>query len=165
MKIVYLHGLRSSPKSKKVDFLRNLGHEVYNPTIDYQNSYVYFKIKKEIKKSNPDLIIGSSMGGYLGYYYAQTLDIRALLFNPAFKLMNDNPYKGTDIKVPDNDKKYFPFIQVHLGNKDNIVDNKEGKRIIEKNLPKFSYDILTHNFEHRIPLKYFKLISKKNLDT
>jgi predicted acylesterase/phospholipase RssA len=141
-----------------------LGYEVYNPTIDYNDPYVYFEIKKEIKKFNPDWIIGSSMGGYLGYYYAQTLDIKALLFNPAFKLMDDNPYKGMDIKVPKSNNYYFPLIQVHLGDRDNVVDNRETQKLIKENLPKHSYDILIHDFGHRIPLKNFKLISEKNLN-
>lgn len=161
MKIVYLHGLRSSPKSEKVDFLRSLGHNVYNPLIDYQDYNIYFNMEKEIKKFNPDWIIGSSMGGYLGYHYARVFNIRALLFNPAFKIMDNEKSYITNIKTPDLNQKYFPLIEIHLGKNDDIVDKDVTENFIQKNLPKYSYNIISHNFGHRIPLDSFKNIVNK----
>ena len=60
-KIVYLHGLESNPGGPKVSFLAEKGM-VYTPTMDYHSLDLHEFI---LTLGMPDLIIGSSMGGYI----------------------------------------------------------------------------------------------------
>ena len=78
-KIVYLHGLESEPGGTKVSFLAEKGM-VYAPAIDYKtldlNEFIF-------TLGMPDLIIGSSMGGYVADIIGSQLGVDVLLFNPA----------------------------------------------------------------------------------
>jgi len=64
MRIVYLHGRMSSPNTKKCQFLRENGHEVYAPKLishDWGQSVT--AAHEILEKVKPDLVIGSSRGG------------------------------------------------------------------------------------------------------
>ena len=78
-KIVYLHGLESEPGGTKVSFLAEKGM-VYAPAMDYVtldlNEFIF-------TLGMPDLIIGSSMGGYVADIIGSQLGVDVLLFNPA----------------------------------------------------------------------------------
>ena len=78
-KIVYLHGLESESGGTKVSFLAEKGM-VYAPAIDYKtldlNEFIF-------TLGMPDLIIGSSMGGYVADIIGSQLGVDVLLFNPA----------------------------------------------------------------------------------
>src|SRR5690554_4666971 len=83
MNILYLHGLDSSLNDEKRAILEKYG-KVYAPLIDYREdaNRVVFLID-EFKDKDIDVVIGSSMGGFAGYYIADALQRPALLFNPA----------------------------------------------------------------------------------
>ncbi len=85
MKIAYLHGLESNidQKDPKIKFLNKNFNKVYSPSINYRNDNTFNKLYKDIKSLNPDLIVGSSMGGYVSYLIGSKLSIPVLLFNPA----------------------------------------------------------------------------------
>ncbi len=64
MRIVYLHGRMSSPNSRKCEFLRQNGHEVFAPKLishNWEQSVV--AARDMLEKVKPDLVIGSSRGG------------------------------------------------------------------------------------------------------
>ena len=64
MRIVYLHGLNSSPNSYKRQLLESEGHEVYAPFLkpdDWEASVL--AARTYISAVKPDVIIGSSRGG------------------------------------------------------------------------------------------------------
>jgi predicted esterase YcpF (UPF0227 family) len=69
-KVLYLHGLESKQGGPKVDFLTK-EFCVYAPEMDYKDpmlqNWVYFVMRQ----FNPDLIIGSSMGGYIADILAE----------------------------------------------------------------------------------------------
>jgi predicted esterase YcpF (UPF0227 family) len=65
-KIAYLHGLESNNIGIKNDWLRTIS-DVYDPLIDYRQPNIYQKIKNDLINFKPDLIIGSSMGGFFSY--------------------------------------------------------------------------------------------------
>ena len=65
-KILFLHGLESSPTSSKVQFLRNQGHEVIAPALPKDSWSESLAIAQSaVEKSSPDVIVGSSRGGAL----------------------------------------------------------------------------------------------------
>ena len=64
MKIVYLHGLHSSPMSYKRKVLEDMGHTVFAPHLpasDWKGSVSL--ANKVIANVKPDVVIGSSRGG------------------------------------------------------------------------------------------------------
>ena len=107
-KIVYLHGLESKAGGPKVDFLATKGM-VYAPEMDYETLDLYDLMGKIGK---PDLIIGSSMGGYVADILGSHLGVNVLLFNPALhsrsieidsELYGDKNYKRTIILGTEDD--------------------------------------------------------------
>ncbi len=84
MKVFYLHGLGSTASSK-AERLRQAGHVVLAPTLDHpQPSAVRATILATLT-AHPDLdlVVGSSLGGFWGFYAAQCLNApRTALLNP-----------------------------------------------------------------------------------
>lgn len=64
MKIVYLHGLHSSPMSYKRKVLEDMGHTVFAPHLpanDWKGSVSL--ARNTIDSVRPDVVVGSSRGG------------------------------------------------------------------------------------------------------
>ena len=64
MKIVFLHGLESSPNSTKATYLRSMGHDVVAPHLPrdlFEQSVA--EARRAIAAHKPDVVIGSSRGG------------------------------------------------------------------------------------------------------
>ena len=120
-KIVYLHGLESKAGGPKVDFLATKGL-VYAPEMDFKTLDLYDLMGKIGK---PDLIIGSSMGGYIADILGSHLGVDVLLFNPAlhsrsidFDFDNVIPYSGKNYKRT-----------IILGTEDDVIDPKITKKL------------------------------------
>ncbi|WP_295543878.1 YqiA/YcfP family alpha/beta fold hydrolase [uncultured Thiohalocapsa sp.] len=86
--IFYLHGFASGPKpqSPKVALLRELGHQVrcldtggnYR-SADYLNA-LYTTVRRS---AFPDLLVGTSLGGFWARYFGVQLDCPWVALNPA----------------------------------------------------------------------------------
>ena len=64
MKILFLHGLESSPQSTKATFLRGKGHDVIAPELDRDDwAQSVLAARQAIALHNPDVVVGSSRGG------------------------------------------------------------------------------------------------------
>ena len=145
-KIVYLHGLESEPGGPKVSFLAEKG-TVYAPTMDYETLDLHEFI---LTLGMPDLIIGSSMGGYIADIIGSILGVDVLLFNPAlhsrsidFDFDNDIPYGGENYKRT-----------IILGTEDDVINPK----ITKKLRPHFDNSAKFEEIEgmgHRTPLDVF----------
>ena len=122
-KIVYLHGLESKAGGPKVDFLATKGL-VYAPKMDFKTLDLYDLMGKIGK---PDLIIGSSMGGYVADILGSHLGVDVLLFNPA--LHSRSIEIDSDGEIYSN-KKYKRTII--LGTEDDVINPKMTKNIRPK---------------------------------
>ncbi|MBR0046989.1 MAG: hypothetical protein IJP75_08980 [Bacteroidaceae bacterium] len=85
MKIIYFHGFGSSHASGTVQTLRRElpNDEVIAPDIPIDPVEALPYLKELCQKEQPDLIIGTSMGGM---YAQQMRDFRRILVNPAFTM-------------------------------------------------------------------------------
>ena len=148
MKILYLHGLESSTNCAKVQWLRSQGHEVLNPEIDYKAKGEYNRIKVMAKHSIPDLIIGSSMGGYFAYALGTWTNIPIVLLNPA---LHSRQFE------PDNVRHGLlqPRIHCLLGANDTVINPYDTHKILQFE-PKCEFMIKKHG--HRTPVGMFKKI-------
>ena len=141
-KIVYLHGLESEAGGPKVSFLAEKGM-VYAPNMDYVtldlNEFI-------LTLGMPDLIIGSSMGGYVADIIGSQLGVDVLLFNPALHSRTipvsheyySNTYKRTIV----------------LGTEDNVIDPEVTKKLWSVYGNHAEYDEV-EGMGHRTPLDVF----------
>jgi hypothetical protein len=85
MKIVYFHGFGSSHASGTVEILRRElpNDEVVAPDIPVDPVEALPYLKELCEQEQPDLIIGTSMGGM---YAQQMRSFRRILVNPAFTM-------------------------------------------------------------------------------
>jgi predicted esterase YcpF (UPF0227 family) len=141
-RIIYLHGLESEQGGPKVSFLAEKGM-VYAPAMNYETLDLYEFIDT---LGMPNLIIGSSMGGYIADIIGSHLGVDVLLFNPA--LHN----RSINIKAHYGDEDYKRTIV--LGTEDNIINPEITKDI----RPKWDNDATFDEIEgmgHRTPLDVF----------
>lgn len=117
MKAIYIHGLHSGPKPEKIEILEKAGLKVIAPEIDYEKEQekVYPRIKKLVLEEQVDVLVGSSMGGFVSYWLARELEKPALLFNPALYFESMKPF------IPMLDSPYNPPLFVCSGEKDETV--------------------------------------------
>ena len=148
LKTAYLHGLESNNIGAKNEWLRTFS-DVYDPLINYWQKNIYLDIKNTLVKYNPDLIIGSSMGGFFAYNLAQELNIPAVLFNPAIHSRSFTPDLNGLEKC-----NFKPPIHFVFGEADDLIDPKTSIEIIAKNgYTKNNYIVLPHG--HRTPYEVF----------
>ena len=148
-KVLYLHGLESKQGGPKVDFLTK-EFCVYAPEMDYKDpmlqNWVYFVMRQ----FNPDLIIGSSMGGYIADILAEKYGKPAILFNPAlhnrsFEPAIEYPIEGEQAEL--QEKKV-----VVLGKDDEVIPPYLTKLMLKDN---FNYKIVLEEMTHQTPLNIF----------
>ena len=114
-KVLYLHGLESGQGGPKVDYLATQG-AVMAPKMDYTRKGLFTEMVQLVEEFDPDVIVGSSMGGYFGYMLAGLFKKKAVLFNPALHSRTFEPH------VPLFAKKHIPdeFVVV-LGDEDTVI--------------------------------------------
>lgn len=154
MKALYIHGLHSNPNPDKLKILEEAKLKVIAPFIDYdtEQGAVYGRVKAIAKEEQVDLIIGSSMGGFIGYWLAKDLKVPALLYNPALY------FKSVQEFIPELEPNSNPPLFFCLGEKDKTVNPIEVKAYI-KNLNPSSENIKIINaswLEHGIDLTTFR---------
>ena len=143
-KIVYLHGLESEPGGTKVSFLATKG-AVYAPEMDYKT----LDLEEFIETLGmPDLIIGSSMGGYVADIIGSHLSVDVLLFNPALHIR-------TLIREFNEDYGSQPYERtIVLGTEDDIINPKITKKLWSVKGNHAHYDEI-EGMGHRTPLDVF----------
>ena len=149
MKIAYLHGLGSTinEQNPKVKFLKKNFNEVFSPSIDYTNEHSFTQLYTFIKVMNPDLIVGSSMGGYFAYLIGSKLDIETILFNPAVVGRSFNPLvDDTQLKSTNHN--------VFLGKTDNVIIGTQVKTYFKENsTSSFKYEL--YDGGHQVSIETF----------
>jgi predicted esterase YcpF (UPF0227 family) len=143
-KIVYLHGLESESGGTKVSFLAEKGM-VYAPAIDYKtldlNEFIF-------TLGMPDLIIGSSMGGYVADIIGSQLGVDVLLFNPAL-------HNRTIIREFNEDYGSEPYKRtIVLGTEDKVINPELTKKLWSVKGNEAIHDEI-EGMGHRTPLDVF----------
>jgi esterase/lipase len=115
-RILYLHGLESKANCDKVGFLRSLGHIVTSPKINYREDNCYDNLKTLVKYNTYDVIIGSSMGGWVAWNLGKDIGVPVLLLNPAMHSRSID----IDIEPVRDQKASKVFLAVGLA--DDVID-------------------------------------------
>ena len=148
-KVLYLHGLESNQGGPKVDFLAN-EFIVYAPKMDYNDPELNIKMFFTIQDLKPDLIIGSSMGGYVSDILAQKYGTPAILFNPALHNRSFEPAIQPLVAGEEADLQERKIVV--LGKDDDIIPPYITKIMLENN---FNYEVIIEEMGHRTPLNIF----------
>jgi len=154
MNILFLHGLESKLSDEKRAILENYG-TVIAPDLDYKsNPNVVQNLYDEYKDQDINAIIGSSMGGFAGFYLANSLGICALIYNPAL------PYRNSvvqNIPLPLS-KKHSPLLRIVLGGQDDVINAADNLNFLSQNfsdLKDCSIEII-NALAHQIPVHIFE---------
>jgi len=141
MKAAFFHGFESNGvSSEKLTILNKYFDEVYAPTINYRNPNVFKDTLRYIKDNPQDLLIGSSMGGWLAYCISSITGTPMLLFNPA---VHGRP---AEISVEQGNKK--PQCTIILGRQDTVINPHRTIQWLKDN--NVDADIKLVNMHHRI---------------
>ena len=135
MKILNLHGLNGSCTNTAYRFLSEYykdakSVEIISPQLDYAVNSPYSILDEiRIQCSDPDIVVGTSFGGFFAYIVGATLGCKTVLINPCIpphryipKLVSD--YKYTDIL----ELIWSKYSQISLdynmilGNNDTVLD-------------------------------------------
>jgi len=128
-KILYLHGLEGNLSDDKRKVLQQIG-EVWGHDIDYRKPKILHELVQQATEFKPDFIIGSSMGGYIGFMISKILNIPCLLFNPAFPYRTIEP-DISGVEIPENKSAKTTII---LGKKDQTIKYEDNLKFITDNL-------------------------------
>tara|TARA_S200002703_G_scaffold23834_2_gene20715 strand:- start:2712 stop:3197 length:486 start_codon:yes stop_codon:yes gene_type:complete len=148
-KVLYLHGLESNQGGPKVDFLAN-EFIVHAPKVDYKDPELNIKMFFTMQDFQPDLIIGSSMGGYVADIIAEKYGIPAILFNPALHNRSFDP--AIEPLIEGEQAELQERKVIVLGKNDEVIPPYLTKIMLESN---FNYKIVLEEMGHQVPLPIF----------
>ena len=165
MNLLYIHGLDSSPRPDKVAVLQTLATKVWAPQLDYRNNNnVFSELLKLAKSEQINFIVGSSAGGFMGYWLTRHLDCRALLYNPALAFQSIIQ----QIAPLEEKQLHQAFYQIILGKQDDIISPQSTLDYLKEHDQPDNYQIETiQDLGHQIDMNTFeytchKYISKLN---
>lgn len=155
MNILYLHGLESKLSNEKRVLLEKYG-KVIAPDMDYtSNPNMIASLFNEYQNQGINVIIGSSMGGFVGYYLANSFGICAMLYNPAL------PYRGITEQIqPTNLPVNNPEVmRIVLGGQDTVIKAKDNLEFLAQHISSttdFSV-VVRKDLGHQIPVEVFEM--------
>jgi len=153
MRVLYLHGLGSPSNGPKVEWLREEGHNVDSPDIDYADDRSYENIVKLTKNECYDVIIGSSMGGWFAWNLGKELGTPVLLLNPALHSRSVNPTIGSWV----GEEQKFSKVFLAIGNDDIVINPVRTLQWLAEN-DKWNWNpnnIVEGKYGHRTPVETF----------
>lgn len=144
---IYFHGLESSQGGIKVQFLDQEVDFLEAPAMDYTKEGIFEEWLDYVKNEEPDLLIGSSMGGYFAMALATHTGIPVLVFNPAIHS------RSIEIKGLESGTEKLTGLVV-LGKKDEVIN--PGPTISMLQGTQNTLDIsIEKEMGHRVPLDVF----------
>jgi len=150
---LYIHGLHSCVMPEKRKILEKLFPKVIAHDIDYGQEFgVYERLKSECEEQNVDFIVGSSFGGYLGFFLAAELQLPSVFFNPALLFRNqDKIYIKKDATT---DVPYSLFV---MGEKDDVIPAASTHKFLNEHPDTTGVEIMKCSWmEHRVDLPTFE---------
>lgn len=146
MKVLNIHGYKGSAENSACITLKNLGHEVISPQIDYdaeKPEKILDNLRKTFLENKPDYIVGTSLGGFFALLVAKNTDIPTVLVNPCLKpsvTLSELGYE-TDKITETAIKKYERLIEkadfrkvcAVIGGQDEVISYHDYTKMIIKN--------------------------------
>ena len=155
-RVLYLHGLESSNTGSKVDFLHEVS-DCFAPYMDYKDINVEKHLMKMVQAFKPDVIIGSSMGGFVGMALANRYNIKCIAFNPA---IHSRPIEPNLPSLQHDDVRFGFSPVVVLGLEDDVIDPAKSEDLLEQMEIECEIERV-EGLGHRIPFDVFVDIYNK----
>ena len=161
MRAIWMHGMGGSPNKEKIALMEKYGLETHALHMDYSNEPKRFEILRDYCLEHQiELLVGSSFGGFMGFWLSEELGLSCLLLNPAVSLRGKNKTKPKSVT-----KLISPLCLIAVGDQDEQIDHertllfmekdkREGKTILTKVMP---------NEGHGFSMPAFKEILKWGL--
>ncbi len=150
---LYLHGLNSTNVNDRTAWLQQYG-KLFHPLVSYKNLPATFQyLDHLVRRYRPQVIIGSSMGGYMAFHLGQYYHIPTILLNPALIM--------TNIIKPDNRLMAGDSMHhISIGIKDEIIPPVTTKLLLNKwQIP---HKIYEYDMGHETPIETFKEVCLKS---
>ena len=144
MKILFLHGLESTLPSSKAQWLQDQGFEVYPLDMKYDRDDAFSRALACARDFKPDLIVGSSMGGYFATRIGTHLETKLVLLNPALHSRSQEFECGVDGDC-------ISKVWVLLGERDTIINPELSLDALHRMGAKITYG----QHAHRTPKSVF----------
>ena len=144
---IYFHGLESSQGGIKVQFLDQEVDFLEAPAMDYTKEGIFEEWLDYVKNEEPDLLIGSSMGGYFAMALATHTGIPVLVFNPVIHS------RSIEIDGLGSGIEKLTGLVV-LGKKDEIIDPGLTMSMLKGTQNNLDI-IIEKEMGHRVPLDVF----------
>lgn len=167
MKILYIHGFGSKfdPESPKIKSLEKLG-TVHGVDLDYTQGYLpcIQEVMRVVYSQKIDLIVGTSMGGYMANMAGVGTGIKFVSINPARDpAVALRKYLGTHVDHYGREftleesklEDYGPFVLdsnahglVLLDEADEVINSHLTQRLTQDVYPTHMFPGGSHRFEH-----------------
>ncbi len=132
--------------------MRNLVN-VFSPDINYyENPDAIRSILDSCSGRNIDVVLGSSIGGFAGYYVANALNLPALLFNPALK------ERSVRQNINDGNESFNNLKHIVIGQIDDVVAPRDTLDFLFENFNPVT-DLYLHvvpQLGHNIVIDFFE---------
>ncbi len=97
MTILNIHGYNGSSENAAYVALKELGHKVVSPQIDYDSSdadKIFKAVSDLYTYAKPDLIVGTSFGGFFACLLSAVYNVPSVAVNPCLKPFEILPNLG-----------------------------------------------------------------------
>ena len=147
MTIIYLHGFNGNVDPKIYSVLEKHGDNVIYEKINYAGTRNLADLYSRYLKEGI-LVIGNSLGAYIGFQVSNYGNVPALLFNPSFNFKS-----GGELRYMENSHQCFQK-KIILSINDEILDQKKNVKYLKE----LGYDnqISMVSMGHLIPIDFFE---------
>lgn len=145
--IAFFHGLESDGPGRKGRFLESLVPQIHAPTMVYRNPDFVEKAWAEALSIRPEVVVGSSMGGWFGLHVGVSLDVPMLLVNPAVV--------GRSLELNlEGLGPARPEVHVLIGKEDELIDGEQALAWLRDR--RFPVRPVVADCGHRVPPTLFE---------
>lgn len=143
MKILNIHGYKSSGRNSSYEALKAIGKDAVSLTIDYDAlspDEILEMLCREAEKSGAEVVIGSSLGGFFAALISVRLGLPAVLINPCLMPFLHLPRLGYEGDIRPfmhlfgelsgiDEKKVYTIV----GGSDEVIDTHDMTRNLLRN--------------------------------
>lgn len=128
MKILNIHGYKGSAENAACIVLKEQGHDVISPQIDYDTANpekILEKLKNIFTENKPDYIVGTSLGGFFALLLSIESKIPAILVNPCLMPFITLPELDYGRDISGFIKLFGNFSQINQSNVCTIIGGND----------------------------------------
>ena len=127
MKAIWMHGMGGSPNQEKIALMEQYGLQTDALHLDYSREPKRYEILRDYCIEHKiEYLVGSSFGGFLGFWLSEDLGLPCLLLNPAVSL------RGKEKTKPNISNLQSQLCMVGLGDQDAQIDHTRTLKFMER---------------------------------